>query len=125
MPKTVLNIHPKVFTSLLTGLGIVVLAALGDHIEPSLFTRLGVWSTPAALAASTAIASLAGWLKSVKSTEDAADPADAVPLATAQSIADSVSESVGPVLSEAFAPATDEPKQSDLIPTTVPANLQP
>lgn len=75
-PKTVLNIHPKVFTSLLVGLAIVVVGAVIDWVSPGTFSSLGVWAGPAAALATTGLTTLSAWLKNVQA-EEAAAPEEA------------------------------------------------
>lgn len=73
--QTVLNIHPKLFASIATGVGLAVVTAATTHVDPSLFTGLGVWAAPTAMLVTVLLSGLAGWLKTVRATEPAEDQA--------------------------------------------------
>lgn len=117
-PKTVLNIHPKVFTSLLINLAVALVAAIGAWATPEVFADFGPWAVPLSLVVANGAGSLGAWLKSVKADESSAAPA-AQPEVTATVTADTSTVSV--VLPpdpepEPAATATEasEPKSSPL-----------
>lgn len=71
-PKTTINIHPKVFTGLLIGLGVAAVTGIAGAVSPDLFASLGVWGAPAFSLATTGLAVLGAWLKRVQTDEQKA-----------------------------------------------------
>lgn len=80
--KTVVNISPKVLTTLLTGLGTSAVLGAASGVNEHTFDFLGPWSTVAKLAFTVLISAAAGWLKREHDTASADAPAaSSVPVA--------------------------------------------
>lgn len=81
--KTVINISPKVFTALLTGLGLAGLGGVTAAVTPATFAFLGPWAPGAFAVATILLAQAAAWLKREQATETKAAVTNAHPTAAA------------------------------------------
>ncbi len=124
-PKTTINMHPKVFTSLLIGLGIVVLGAVVDYITPQSFDFLGVWAGPA-FSLFTVLASLAGgWLKKAETTDQTIDAGMATD--GAPSVITSAAPTASPAADSSLTTAAQQPTVTadsltgEPVPVVIPA----
>lgn len=110
-PKTVLNIHPKVFTALLIGLAIAVLGAVVGYVTPASLSFLGVWEAPAFALFTALASSLGAWLKKADSEATAPDTTPAAAPVADDSAGTDATDVVTPpvdpvtVLAEPNAPA--------------------
>jgi hypothetical protein len=125
-PKTTLNLNPKVFVSILTGIGLAIVGGVTAKLDPTFFAGLGAYAVPASAVATAALSGVAGWLKSADAKEgngEADEVAEAVKTAVADVVKPTTpvatvvadAEKVVAVAGEPVAPA------GDLIPTLDPA----
>jgi hypothetical protein len=62
-PKSTVNIHPKVLTGILTGVGVAALTGIATGIDPHLFDALGPYGPLVASGITIGASQFAAWLK--------------------------------------------------------------